>query len=193
MSKKELEKNISKIIRSSAKANGYKTRDSFVYKKEANAFVFACGVVTPKKGFHYYIWIKEYDYDDIFWDIMQMSDNKKESDSLRAVGAFSVPGIILKDGFYDIDDSIDKIGEVIIQEMEELSQHFLKNNSIDEYIITHNEGVDDNMLKCLAYLHMNKPEKALKIARDSVEKGNHGGFYNEGKWFFEWVICMYEK
>ena len=63
----------------------------------------------------YRIYIKEYDYDNIFWEIMQMPDNKKESASLRACGAFKSPSILLKNGEIDLTEQYEEQAQYLVE------------------------------------------------------------------------------
>ena len=61
---------------------------------------------------------------------------------------------------------------------------------IDEYVIECEDGMDKEVLKCLAYLHMNNKEQAVKIAQSSINDGNRGNYVNGGKGFFEWILMV---
>ncbi|MFR3037868.1 MAG: hypothetical protein ACLTLY_03545 [Agathobacter rectalis] len=54
---------------------------------------------------------------------------------------------------------------------------------IDEYIIDYEDGMDEEVLKCLAYINMNNIEEAEKIAQESINNGNRGNYENGGKAF----------
>lgn len=46
------------------------------------------------------------------------------------------------------------------------------------------------VLKCLAYIHVNNIEQAVKIAQKSINDGKNGNYENEGNPFFEWVLIL---
>ena len=48
--------------------------------------------------------------------------------------------------------------------------------------------MDKEVLKSLAYIHMNNVESARKVAQDSLNSGNKGNYENGGKAFFEWML-----
>ena len=50
--------------------------------------------------------------------------------------------------------------------------------------------MDKEVLKCLAYIHMNNIEQAVKIAQSSINDGNRGNYENGGKAFFEWILMV---
>ena len=51
--------------------------------------------------------------------------------------------------------------------------------------------MDKEVLKCLAYIHMNNIEQAVKIAQNSINDGNGGNYENGGKAFFEWILMFF--
>lgn len=62
----------------------------------------------------YRIYIKNYEYDDIFWKVLQMPSNSKQADSLRAVGAFKAPSILIKKGEVELTENYE--AQVIAEE-----------------------------------------------------------------------------
>ena len=50
--------------------------------------------------------------------------------------------------------------------------------------------MDEEVLKCLAYINMNKIEDAKKIAQESINNGNRGNSENGGKAFFDWILML---
>ena len=68
---------------------------------------------------------------------------------------------------------------------------FLDNNSVGEYVLTKESSPYAPVLKCLEHLDRNDTAAALEIAHREIALGNCGGFSNEGKTFFEWVVYRY--
>ena len=98
----------------------------------------------------------------------------------------------MKKGEIDITDKYEEQAEYLMELIEKCAHDFVKQYDIDEYVINHENGMDKEILKCLAYLHMTKPKDAIKIAQDSIDKGNRGNYENEGKAFFEWVLLLFQ-
>ena len=64
-------------------------------KEQQKHFAEAIRNASKKKGFK----VKGCSiYDDIFWKVLQMPSNSKQADSLRAVGAFKAPSILIEKG-----------------------------------------------------------------------------------------------
>ena len=156
----------------------------------SNAFIHCDFLIVNSQKLVYRVYIKNYDYDDIFWRIMKMSDNSKKSDSLRAEGAFKAPSILLKKGEADITDKYEGLAEYLVELVDECSHSFMEQYDIDQYIIDYENGMDKEILKCLAYIHMNKTEEAIEVAQASINNGDKGNYENEGKAFFEWVLML---
>ena len=86
----------------------------------------------------------------------------KKSNSLRASGAFKAPSILLKKGEVDLTDKYDEQAEYLLGLVDECSHNFMEKYDIDEYIIDYEDGMDEEVLKCLAYINMNNIEEAKK-------------------------------
>lgn len=56
------------------------------------------------------------------------------------------------------------------------------------YVLNHEDGQDNKILKCLAYLDMKRYVRANEIARAALQVGDRGRFENEGNSFFEWLL-----
>ena len=114
----------------------------------------------------------------------------KKNDSLRASGAFKSPSVLLKKGEVDLTEKYEKQAEYLVGLVDECSRNFMEKYDIDEYVIECEDGMDKEVLKCLAYIHMNNIEQAVKIAQSSINDGNRGNYENGGKAFFEWILMV---
>lgn len=188
---KNQQKRVIDSIFMAAGENRYKAIGNTIYKVVDNVFVHCDFLVVNSKILVYRIYIKKYVYDDIFWKILQMPSNSKKGDSLRAKGAFKAPSILLTKGEIELTDKYEEQAKYLVGLVEEYSFSFMIQYDIDKYILDYEGGMDKEVLKCLAYIHMNNIEEAKKIARISIGNGNRGNFENEGKEFFEWVLDVY--
>lgn len=190
----KLSKNQQKLlvnaIRAFLKEKGYKIKSNTIYTVQENAFIHCDFLIVNSQKMIYRIYIKDYEYDNIFWEIMQMKDNVNQNDSLRACGAFKAPSVLLKKGEMNLTDRYGEQAEYLVELIDKCSHEFIDEYDIDEYIIDNENGMDKEILKCLAYLHMKKKEDAIKIAQKSINSGNKGNYENEGKAFFEWVLLV---
>ena len=187
---KNQQKQLISAIYSSADSRGYKAKTNTIYRVIDKAFIHCDFLVVNSQKLIYRIYIKNYDYDDIFWKIMQMPTNSKKNDSLRACGAFKAPSVLLKKGEVDLTENYEEQAEYLIRLVEECSRNFMENYDIDEYVIECEDGMDKEVLKCLAYIHMNNMEQAVKIAQGSINDGKRGNYVSGGNGFFEWILMV---
>lgn len=186
---KAQQKNVVEVIRKAAKLKKYKVKSYAIYTVEGDIFIHADFFVDSEK-ISYRIYVKNYEYDDIFWNVMQMPSNSKQSNSLRAVGAFKAPSVLLDKGKIGLtEDYEEQVGD-FMNLIFERSHNFLSTYDIDEYVINCTEGQDINILKYIAYIHMGKKNEARMIAEKAIHNGDKGRFSNEGKFFFEWALTL---
>lgn len=188
---KATQKELEKRIKACAKRLGYKHRSSRLFLKSNDDFIKVLYGVINSCKLSYIIGIKKYSYDDILWDVINMSSNKKKPMSLRATGAFSAPTITLARGDIALssDSDLDVIANSLCDIIAETTSRFLKVHQVNDYVLSKEDFPYSKTLKCLAYLDMNDVASALDIARKEIESGDPaGGFENEGKGFFEWVV-----
>lgn len=186
---KEQQKRVVEAIRKVAKQKKYKVRSYAIYTVEGNIFIHADFFVDSEK-ISYRIYVKNYEYDDIFWNVMQMSSNSKQSDSIRAVGAFKAPSVLLDKGDIELTENYEEQVIDFVNLIFECSHNFLNTQDIDEYVINCTEGLDINILKYIAYIHMEKKNEARMIAEKAIHDGDMGRFKNGGKFFFEWALTL---
>ena len=175
-------------IRETAKKNSYKIRGDSIFSHKGEIFNHCDFLVVGSSKIVYRIYTKYYSYDDIFWNIMHMPKNGKSSDSLRACGAFKAPSILIGKGERELSDDYEEVSNFLVREIDDNSRNFLLNNEIDEYVINCEKGVDKDILKCLAYIHMGCRESAIDNEKSALKNGNKGRFDNSGKSFFEWLL-----
>ena len=187
---KNQQKKLINAIYISSNGRGYKTKKNTIYRVIDKAFIHCDFLIVNSQKLVYRIYIKNYDYDDIFWEIMQMSSNSKKNNSLRAIGAFKAPSVLLKKGEVYLTEKYEEQAEYLVGLVDECSHNFMEKYDIDEYVIVYEDGMDKEVLKCLAYIHMNNIEQAVKIAANSINDGNRGNYVNGGKAFFEWIQML---
>ena len=175
-------------IRETAKSKKYKFSGNSIFVHKGEIFIHCDFLVVNSSKIIYRIYTKYYTYDDIFWDVMHMPKNRKSSDSLRACGAFRAPSILIRKGERELSDDYDEMSSFLVKEIDDNSSNFLLNYEIDEYVISYEKGVDEYILKCLAYIHMSGRERSIDIAKSALKNGNNGRFENSGKSFFEWLL-----
>lgn len=190
--RKAIEKEVQAIL----KGRGYKGRIGQMYRIDKEVYIEFGFFFPTNRIISFDTQVKKYSYDNIYWEIMNMIDNKKMPDSFRAWGAFTACSISIDEQEYMFIDKENYIDDIIriIERLEKRLNEFVANNDINEYILSHTDTWDGgdlnygNDLKCLAYCDMREYEMAKKVAIGELEKGRSGGFVNEGKNFYEWVV-----
>jgi len=187
---KEQRKLLVKKIKEFAKKEGYKVRDYSIFKKIGENFMDMAFNFIDGTKIGYSIGIKKYVYDDIFWEIMNMSENSKESESLRSVGAFTSPTIFLERDSFELIEDFDALAQRLITRFGEVVDAFLESHTVTEYVI---ENVQDEILQCIAYVDIGDYGRAKEIAKSAIQDGNKERFENEGRGFFQWLLHYLRK
>lgn len=191
MTNKDIEKKINKALKLGGKKRKYQFKNGIVFKKNSDYLVILSGCVSNNK-YNYWIGIKRYLSDDYFWDILNMQSNKTEPESLRVIGAFSAPKIILKFDSLNIDEDFDKLVNELYDEFDMIIESFIDKNKYIDYVCNH-KITSSNEILLLYFLEQGDYEKALNIAINQQKLGNRGGFENEGKTFYQWAIEYIKK
>ena len=187
---KDQEKQLLIAIKNEAKKRNIKSNMGRLFFVKDNAFVHCNYIVIKRSIMDYSIYIKEYEYDDIFWDIMHMQKNSKQPISLRACGAFSSPSIKIFHKQIEEIDNYEETARLIVNDLEKYSLDFLCEFDIGDYIINEydQKSYMYGVLECLALVHKGKTLDAKKIAKEFIEHGDRGSFVNENKGFYEWLL-----
>lgn len=87
-----------KLLKSRIKAlksNDWKFKDQCIFQVIDGIFYYAYLLIVPKLNrIDICIYHKPYEIDNIFWDIFDLPDNKKEPLSFRADAVFCIDGVI---------------------------------------------------------------------------------------------------
>ena len=185
---------ILKKLKALFRAQGYKGGKELAYKKQGENFICIRYSIVDRMRLSIMLDIKKYTYDEWFWDIMNMRDNRTIGDAFRSIGAFVAPSIIIANLLKETESFSNEFLQNCVEEVEDTLEKFLTKNDINKYVLREvdfEDGgklLDGNLLKCLAYCDLGNVPAAKKIAKEEVQKGRDGGFENEGKSFFEWML-----
>lgn len=196
--KRVLEKELEKIVKPKLKSMNMKMRNGVIYFRRGDKFFTCVFYVTITRTLVYRIDVKGDDYDYMYWDIIGMSGNKNEPDSLRAIGAFAVPVMGLESKEVNLSENLEDDAGNLLNHIAEFTNRFSEENAnIDDFIISSDpDNPDVNKkfrkdLTCLAYLHKGQIEEAKHFAIECMKEDDFGCTNNGGKWFFEWVLEKY--
>lgn len=201
---RELDKQLSKFMRSKAKDFNYKIISQIVYQKRKAFFVsslFSIIMRDEKRYIELYNFTKPYAYDDVFWDILGMEENKKGPTSLRAIGAFTAPSIIIGTDYIEIADLL-KVQEQMVMIYPILNSTFQKflesfyakedffNKKVLEEPVFSN---DNKLMQVLASIRLGRYSNAIAIATRELNSNKSGGFETDGVDIYQHVINYCEK
>ena len=188
---KQLRKEYIKKIQEKAKKSGYKAPLHMFYKVQDDNLLYAYFTIIPAGDLVYRLETKKMSFDNIFWTIMDMEDNIRRGNTLRVNGAFTASGILISGDNINLTDDMEGIAEAFVDNATSEFANFMDNNDIIDYIFSHDQIFDWEILKCLAYIDADEIAKAVDLAREQIEKGDRGRFVNANKGFFERVILKY--
>lgn len=191
LSKKEINQFYNEL-KEKAALSGYKSVGNSLYRFSSNNIVSVDYLIIDNDTLHYRISLKKRSYDDYFWDIMQMPENKDGKETLRIEGAFASPSLCLKSDDIAIESNSDVI-KSFIDEVNKLVDEFLeKNEDVSRYIIANQDEINDDILTSLAYIDLNQLDLAKDLAITEIEDDEIGWFENKGKGYFEWLLEYYD-
>lgn len=185
---KQKQKQLVQFVKERANDMGFQVKENSMYKKLEENFFHTDYLIVNSEKIVYRVYVKKYSYDDIFWNIMNMQENIKKKDSLRAIGAYKSPSILIEKGEISLNNEIGKLAQDFVTHICDISNEFIKKYRLSDYIVTKTDLLWGEMLKCIAYIDMGILTEAEKIAKKEVDKGEKGAFINEGKGFYEWVL-----
>ena len=185
---KQLQKEYISAIKEIAVKDGYKKIQQSIYKIKDENIIFIDYLIVNSKSLSYSSYIKKLSYDNIFWRIMRMEENLNKADSLRVIGSFAAPAILISEGDVELSENKDITVKLFWEKIHEEMNSFLERNDVTEYIFSGNIIVDEAILQCLSYIDSGLLHEAKKFAQKQILLGNTGRFENEGKGFFELVM-----
>lgn len=185
---RELNKSLTQILKNNVKSYGFKKKDYMVWSATKELY-FSLLIDVREKDGHCYCTsretIKPLWIDDLFWDIMDMSENKSEPLSLRCIGAFTIHGMHCFEDKQELSEwSIEELETCVTSYMEHF-QNTVNNSTIDSYYsIFDPTAYHGEIQEILILLHKQEYRKALDRIQ-SMEDG--GSFQNNDIWFKEYA------
>ena len=201
---KQLKKELKKAQRNAAKRLQLKSRDWAYFNKVGDYLVsYRINIKFPDNEFRLTIdpYIKPYIFDDIFWEVFDMTSNSQEPMSLRAVGAFTVDSLSLpyrmvKEDWTMEDLDLEKVESKVFEVLSEVHEEVVKLISgfasfEDFYAYTVENGpriAGYNLIGMLLMIHREQYQEALQMAEGLIAKRDFGDFQNKSKWINEYIV-----
>ncbi len=198
-----INKEVQNIIKQASKKKLCKIVSNCIYEKINDYFVhgvFFVRFINNQYSLTIRMNIKLYNYDDIFWNVIDIKDNIHQKDSLRANGAYVAPSIQWKEKTYIITDAtcIEQICNDLVDDFKYQSRGFIE-KIISEYsnfdsFALHQSGImDEKLIKILANINIKKYGDAESIAQSELSQGHGGRFRNKGIDINEYVLMYCRK
>lgn len=199
MKQSESDKLLSKLLREYSTRFGWKCSRGFVFKKERESFftILVTGIPKAKK-LSWSISFKHYDFDDVFWDVVKLPENKMQPLSFRACGAWVAPSMEIQSGSAFLNEwEEEKISEQIRNIFEELDplsikvassiNTFSSNLEVLENYYAQLMGKYPNAVRTiwverlLTRLLESNLKEAKEISDARIAEGDEGGFNYAGR------------
>lgn len=168
MNKREYRKITADARRIAGRKYGFR-QNSYINFKESQAYFFCLNFLNNEVK----LTVKPMYADDLWWDIWDAAENKKEPLSLRGTGAYSLPGQILSS--YEISetteaDELSTQYEHIFQEADFIISNFLAENPDADIFYPNEANMEydpDRLLYLIALIHNGREDEALEIIKEA--------------------------
>lgn len=201
MDKKQLknaEKMVNKAIKAIAKEYRYRVASYELYKKNGDFFLhthhFLC-MQEEKPQMVLWNYIKTYESDNLFWTIFDMESNIKERESLRAIGAFAMPSYRISEHVLDVSEPVNEteLAREVLDIVSREENDFLNLVSHNAYafnrkILEETGYLDEKLIKMIACIELGDIEKAGRMAEEEIKKRKSGGFGNNDKDIYQYIV-----
>ncbi len=185
---RELNRHLSQFLKETVKTHGLKKKDYMVWGKRGDMY-FSLLIDLREKDGHCFCTslekIKPLWMDDLFWDIMDMPENKKEPLSLRCIGAFAIYGMTYYECRQELTEwSMEELEQCVEAYIGHFQDTVSRGTIEDYYSVFDSKGYQGNIQEILALIHHQKYQEAGE--RICSMEGN-GQFQNKGVWFKEYA------
>lgn len=180
MTDKEYRKIIADARRSVSRKYGFRQSFYINFKVDGGYFFCLSFLIDEAR-----LTVKPLYADDLWWDIWDASENKKEPMSLRGTGAYSLSGQVL--ATYDIKGTTDKSKlenqfEQVFNDATAAITMFIADNSDADLFYPDESKMEhdpDRLLFLMALIHNNKKDEALAVIREA-RKNKHRCIFQSG-------------
>jgi hypothetical protein len=180
MTDKEYRKIIADVRRSVSREYGFR-QSSYINFKVDDGYFFCLFFLTGEAR----LTVKPLYSDDLWWDILDATDNKKEPLSLRGTGAYTLSGQVL--ATYEIKDTTDKsklesqFEQLFNDATAEITKFIADNPDADTFYPDESkmDHDPDRLLYIIALIHNGREEEALSIIKEA-RKNKHRCIFQSG-------------
>ncbi len=167
---REIKQAMPKLLKAAAKEYGFKKIDYMIWYNKGDMFFT---LFLFERELDNKCWIdieiacKPLWIDDLFWDIMDMSENKKEPLSLRGVGAFTVRGVKLYEEEVGLENwSLEEAQACVSYSMQKFAG-YIKTVTVEDFLEHHSsDSYHSDLRTLLVMIHKGEYERAIAYAKD---------------------------
>lgn len=160
---KEIKKYLEEKSKIVAKECGFKKKDYIFYTTKSKMFYSVLlHMVENRLSVSFYA--KTFWLDDILWDILGDSENKKQPVSLRGIGAYTINALIKKRSV-EINEleSVDKIVESVFDEFQNFVETFDEKSFLKE---VHNINYQKDVITTILLIQNKEYQKAQTFVNE---------------------------
>lgn len=180
MTDKEYQKMIADVRRSVSRKYGFR-QSSYINFKVEDDYFFCLYFLADEAR----LTVKPMYADDLWWNIWDASDNKKEPLSLRGTGAYSLSGqVLFSDEIAKVTDNgelTDIIEGIFKNATDAISKFIIANPNADTFFPDESkmDYDPDRLLYLMALIHNGKEEDVLAIIKEA-RKNKHRCIFQSG-------------
>lgn len=203
ITRKELDKHIKLAVKGIMKEYGYRMRGSVLYKKSGDYFI---SILLVSSGINNNLItargsVKPYFFDDIFWEVFQMSENLNEPLGLRANGAFVVKGLQVYNQHKEVAsyECVEKYVEELLKDCDTEIETVINEVGNDfRKFICYSKNVEKPGLykpalaEMLCDIKEQNYQAARKLAIYEIDNQRYGNLENQGKDIYEHIVNFCE-
>lgn len=180
---KELNKYLDNKTKEIFKAYSLKKKDYMFYISKNDMFYSVMFSMTkPQNTVKVYFYAKPLWLDDILWDILDMSSNKKAPISLRSVGAFTINSQIDEKEYpFENEEDIDRIADSAFKNIISLANAYTEDDFFKDY---NSISYQSEMIHTIVLIYNEEYETALNFLKNTEIRN----FITNNKCFSELAI-----
>lgn len=123
--------------------------------------------------------------DDLFWDIMNMSENKSQPLSLRSIGAFTVRDMKNYEDEHELYEwTIDELEKCVTAYIEHFDNTVKSSDLENNYFLFDPTAYQGYTQEILILIHKGEYQNALEHIQAIPDRGQ---FVNKGIWFKDYA------
>lgn len=177
---KELKKLLSEAEKALSSKNGFSRSRGYIFRFEGEfAYWVDCFVGENLLNLEGCIRVKDLKLDEVFWDVFELPENRKQPKSFHLWGAFTSPFFILPEAFkVEIEDGAVALSyeSYLGQASSVIDAYARKLKTVADIVSLFESDPHHRLNLVLAEIYMGHYQRALRMTEEAIAAGEHGGF-----------------